>query len=389
MGKRSKIRGGAGALLLTLLLGLALTGCQIHEDWSHIETVTETAETVVNESSESFGSSSETEEESFSPEDGSDEDTDPDETGEDSSKSGEADSSEGSDESEGSSEAGNGGHSGNVQYAHELPWGAQTPEIPAYSGEARIVLNGNKPYFDTSALTPECYDFYGELDELGRCTGCDAVIGQEIMPTEKRGNISSVHPTGWHTDKYSFVDGESLYNRCHLIAYMFTGQNINEKNLITGTRYMNTTGMNDLENTTCDYIRRTGNHVRYRATPVFEGDNLLASGLILEAWSIEDQGEGICFCIYAYDVQPGVEIDYATGDNWLSGAEPVEEAQETLPTTDPDVEGTYILNLKTKKFHLPTCSGVSDIQEKNKQEYTGSRNQLIEEGYKPCGGCGP
>ena len=376
--------------MLTLLLGLALTGCQIHEDWSHIETVTETAETVLSESSESFGSSSETEEESVSPEDGSDEDeAETEETGEDSSKSGEADGSDGSDESGESSEAGNSGHSGNMQYAHELPWGAQAPEIPAYSGEARIVLNGNRPYFDTSALTPECYDFYGDLDELGRCTGCDAVIGREIMPTEKRGNISSVHPTGWHTDKYSFVDGESLYNRCHLIAYMFTGQNINEKNLITGTRYMNTTGMNDLENTTCDYIRRTGNHVRYRATPVFEGDNLLASGLILEAWSIEDQGEGICFCIYAYDVQPGVEIDYATGDNWLSGAEPVEAAQETLPTTDPDVEGTYTLNLKTKKFHLPTCSGVGDIQEKNKQEYTGSRNHLIEEGYKPCGGCGP
>lgn len=269
-----------------------------------------------------------------------------------------------------------------------LPWGENAPEIPAYSGEARITLNGGKPYFDVSVLGTECTASYGDLDTLGRCTGCEALIGRECMPTEKRGNISSVHPTAWHKDKYSFVDGESLYNRCHLIAYMFTGQNANEKNLITGTRYMNTLGMNDLENQVGDYLRTTGNHVYYRVTPVFSGDNLLADGVIMEAESIEDNGEGICFCVYAYNVQPGVEIDYATGDNRLAGEEETETAVSETET-EADRIGSYVLNKKTKKFHLPDCEGIAQIREENREEYTGSRNELIRQGYKPCGGCKP
>ena len=221
------------------------------------------------------------------------------------------------------------------------------------------------------------------------------------MPTEKRGAIGKVKPTGWHTVKYDMVEGKYLYNRCHLIGYQLTAENANEENLITGTRYMNTEGMLPFENMVADYIKETGNHVMYRVTPVFEGENLVASGVQMEAESVEDQGADLSFNVYVYNVQPGVEIDYKTGES--------REAKEILPasqnsdkagnaasgtasdkdSSDPVSEQTYILNTSSKKFHKETCSGVKSMKEKNKKVYTGKREEVIEQGYAPCGNCHP
>ena len=201
-----------------------------------------------------------------------------------------------------------------------------------------------------------------------------ANVGQDLMPTEDRESISSVTPSGWINREY---DGEYLYNRCHLIGFQLTGENANEENLITGTRYMNVDGMLPFENLVADYVKETDNHVLYRVTPVFEGQNLVASGVQMEAWSVEDEGEGVCFNVYVYNVQPGITIDYATGESWQEGAEP--QSGET----------TYILNTNSHKFHDPDCSSVSGMSTANRQEYTGSREDLIAQGYTPCGQCNP
>lgn len=288
--------------------------------------------------------------------------------------------------------AAEGNGSGPAPEAPELTW-LNGIDIPPYSGEAYAAVNGNVPLFDTESILPVSYEIYYQLDSLGRCTLADAVVGPDIMADGKRGSIGSIRPTGWHTDRYSFVDGEALYNRCHLIAHYLTGEDANPRNLVTGTRYMNTEGMNALENMVGDYVKETGNHVRYRVTPVWTGDNLICDGLLVEAWSIEDSGEDICFCIFAYNVQPGIEIDYLTGDNHaVNGEMPSGQVQEPSYAKyllDEDVTGTYILNVKKKKFHRPDCQGVSDIAEDNREEYYGSRNELVMEGYVPCGGCDP
>lgn len=190
--------------------------------------------------------------------------------------------------------------------------------IPAYNGAPYVELNGNQPNFTQEDLTTEAFENYSELDDLGRCGVAYANICLEIMPTEPRGDIGSVKPTGWQTVKYDVVDGKYLYNRCHLIGYQLAGENANKQNLITGTRYLNVTGMLPFENEVDDYVDETGNHVLYRVTPYFEGAELVARGVQMEAYSVEDNGEGVCFNIYAYNVQPGVEIDYATGGSWLS-----------------------------------------------------------------------
>ena len=184
--------------------------------------------------------------------------------------------------------------------------------VPAYDGKAYVAVNDNVPFFTEEELSSASYETYGELDPLGRCTVCVASVGQNLMPAEERGNIGAVKPTGWHTVKYDFVDGKYLYNRCHLIGYQLTGENANEKNLITGTRYLNIEGMLPFENMVADYVKETDQHVMYRVTPVFEGDNLLAAGVLMEGKSVEDNGEGVLFCVFAYNVQPGVSIDYAT-----------------------------------------------------------------------------
>ena len=189
-------------------------------------------------------------------------------------------------------------------------------EIPAYSGSAYVAVNGNQPFFTEEEYTAASYETYSPLDDLGRCGPAMANVGRDLMPTEERGAIGSVKPTGWQTAKYDFVDGKYLYNRCHLIGYQLTAENANKRNLITGTRYLNVTGMLPFENMVADYIKETNNHVLYRVTPVFDGDDLVAKGVLMEAWSVEDGGEGVCVNVYCYNVQPGVAIDYATGDNW-------------------------------------------------------------------------
>lgn len=190
-------------------------------------------------------------------------------------------------------------------------------EIPTYSGTPYVEIDNNVPGFTEADLTTESFETYAELDELGRCGVAYACVGQDIMPTEERGNISRVKPTGWVQNQYDFVDGKSLYNRCHLIGHQLTGEDANWMNLITGTRYMNVDGMLPFENMIADYVKETNNHVLYRVTPIFEGNNLVASGVQMEAYSVEDHGAGVSYNVYCYNVQPGVVIDYATGDNWL------------------------------------------------------------------------
>ena len=302
-----------------------------------------------------------------------------------------------------------------VTSATDVPTGEGTSafslrEIPAYSGTPYTEVNGNQPYFTEEELTTQSFETYSELDSLGRCGMAYANVGQDLMPTEPRGEIGAVKPSGWHLVKYDNVDGKYLYNRCHLIAYMLAAENANPQNLITGTRYLNVQGMLPFETKVCDYVKNTGNHVLYRVTPIFDGDNLLADGVLMEAYSVEDVGEGIQFCVFAYNVQPGIGIDYATGDNWAessgtyqSTAAPV--TVETLapqPETDTAVQITpespapqesqgitYVLNTNTMKFHYPTCSSVDDMKEKNKQIYTGSREEVINMGYVPCKRCNP
>lgn len=258
-------------------------------------------------------------------------------------------------------------------------------EVPEYEGKPYVEVENNQPAFTAEELTEDSYESYGELDELGRCTEVEACIGIDLMPTEERGSIGEVKPTGWHTVRYDNVEGEYLYNRCHLIGYQLTAENANEKNLITGTRYMNTEGMLPFENEVAQYVQETENHVMYRVTPVFEGENLVASGVWMEAESVEDDGDGISFSVYVYNVQPGIEIDYAEGDSWEEDASRPE--QDTVKT-DNDAKA-YVLNKNTMKFHLPECASVEDIKQKNREDYRGDRQELTEQGYEPCGRCKP
>lgn len=268
--------------------------------------------------------------------------------------------------------------------------------IPAFSGVPYVAINDNVPEFTDADLTTTSFETYSNLDSLGRCGVAYACIGIDLMPTEERGSIGQVKPSGWHTVKYDIVDGKYLYNRCHLIGYQLTAENANTKNLITGTRYLNVEGMLPFENMVADYIKETGNHVLYRVTPAFEGDNLLASGVQMEAMSVEDKGESILFNVYCYNAQPGVSIDYTNGDSELDGSAETETHQETETitkleeTTSPASSGTtYILNTNTHKFHYPDCSSVKKMSEKNKQEFTGTRDEVINMGYDPCGNCNP
>lgn len=192
---------------------------------------------------------------------------------------------------------------------------ASIASLPEYTGSPYIIVNDNIPFFTDDDMTTTSFENYGELDSLGRCTAAYANVGQDLMPTEKRGSISSVKPTGWQTVKYDNVDGKYLYNRCHLIGYQLTAENANKKNLITGTRYLNVDGMLPFENMVADYIKETNNHVLYRVTPIFTDDNLVANGVLMEAKSVEDDGDGILFNVYCYNAQPGIVIDYATGDS--------------------------------------------------------------------------
>ena len=254
-------------------------------------------------------------------------------------------------------------------------------DIPAYAGNSFVILDDNKPAFSKKDRErTDAFETYSDLDELGRCGVAYANICKELMQTEERGAIGMVKPTGWHTVKYDNVEGKYLYNRCHLIGYQLAGENANEKNLITGTRYLNVTGMLKFEDLVADYVNETNHHVLYRVTPVFEGDNLVASGVEMEAYSVEDKGEGVSFHVFLYNVQPGITIDYATGESWLDDSKTTEDNEKTL---------NYVLNTNTHKFHKGNCESVRDIADSNKEVYTGNRGDLINMGYEPCKRCKP
>lgn len=257
----------------------------------------------------------------------------------------------------------------------------------AYDGKPYVVINDNDPDFTDADMTTTSFERYGELDGLGRCTTAFANIGKDLMPAEKRGPIGEVKPTGWQTAKYDNVDGKYLYNRCHLIGYQLTGENANEKNLITGTRYLNVDGMLPFENMVADYIKETNNHVLYRVTPVFSGDNLVASGVQMEAKSVEDNGDGILFNVYCFNAQPGIAIDYATGDSHQDDSI-VADASKSTTAAEANVQ-TYVLNTNTKKFHKESCNSAKSMEASNKKIYTGSRQEIIDMGYEACGVCKP
>lgn len=312
-----------------------------------------------------------------------------------------------------------------------LPHAFDLSEVPPYAGTVWADVNGDVPFFDEAQmkaavgmvkdlpdLPPGNLQIYGELDDLGRCTGACALVGPETLPQTERGSISAVKPTGWHTVKYDGIDGNYLYNRCHLIGFQLTGQDANEKNLITGTRYLNVEGMLPYEDSVLAYVTGTGNHVLYRVTPVFTETNLLAAGVLMEARSIEDPL--VQFCAFCYNVQPGITIDYATGESTGPAFHGSDEA-ETLDsagktgdsageTGDPtgetrgaagidgdaagETEGTvgdwkYIINVSSRKFHLPGCESVKKMSKKNMQGWDGTREELIEMGYDPCKSCMP
>lgn len=269
--------------------------------------------------------------------------------------------------------------------------------IKEYDGNAYCVVNNNIPFFSEKAkCCVQAFEYYADLDNLGRCGVAYANICKKLQPTEPRGNIGQIKPSGWHTVKYNeIIEDNYLYNRCHLIGYQLTGENSNEKNLITGTRYLNIEGMLGFENKVAAYVESTSNHVLYRVTPIFEGDNLVASGVQIEAWSVEDKGKGICFNVFCYNVQPGIHIDYLTGDSKIDEiAETTENVKKisnagTSESTEIENLTSYVLNRNTKKFHYPECLSVSDIKEKNKIDYKGTRESVILMGYEPCKRCKP
>ena len=323
---------------------------------------------------------------------------------------------------------------------------ATIADIPAYTGALCIDINHGMPGFTAQDEARGTFMQFSDLDFEGRCGTAFARIGPDTVSNEKRGDISQVHPSGWVQRKYSFADDDMLYNRSHLIAHQLCGENANEKNLITGTRTFNAVGMLYYEGLVGDYVRSTGNHVLYRVTPLFAANDLVARGVQMEAKSVEDNGEAVQFNVFVYNVEPGVAINYVTGESWESSETPqvTSKGSATITTaaaaradkaaagsangskadggsdagssgndagdgagsesntSDANGAGSnsassqgvseqqdYILNVKNKKFHKPDCSAASDISSANKQDFTGTRDQLIARGYSPCGICKP
>ena len=266
-----------------------------------------------------------------------------------------------------------------TQYT-EIAQSESVSAVEPYTVYPYTVINNNVPQFEKTDYT-KSFEKYGELDSLGRCTSCIANIGTDLMPTEERGAIGSVKPTGWQVAKYSNVDGRYLYNRCHLIGYQLTAENANPNNLITGTRYLNIEGMLPFENKVATYVKTTSNHVLYRITPIFKDDELVARGVQMEAYSIEDNGEGVEFNVYCYNVQPDIEIDYKTGNSKYVGNE--------AETVDNGEKQKYIVNINTKKFHKEDCPSAKKIKSENKKAYTGYKENLVKNGYSPCSQCNP
>lgn len=252
--------------------------------------------------------------------------------------------------------------------------GITLSNLPEYSDEAYVEINDNVPNFDEKDKTSESFETYSDLDSLGRCGVAYANVGQDLMPTENRGSISSVKPTGWQTVKYDCVDGKYLYNRCHLIGYQLTAENANKQNLITGTRYFNVDGMLPFENMVADYVKETNNHVLYRVTPVYDGDDLVAKGVQIEAESVEDDGEGILFNVFVYNVQPGVTIDYATGESHLS----TDDSDETASSAKVEIRG----NKNSKVYHCPGQAAYDDMKNSDNLVIFGSEKEAQDAGYR-------
>lgn len=261
--------------------------------------------------------------------------------------------------------------------------------IPAYDGKAYVAVNNNEPFFTDSDMTTTAFENYSDLDSLGRCGVAYANICKDIMPTEERGKIGMIKPSGWHTVKYDVIKDRYLYNRCHLIGYQLAGENANPKNLITGTRYLNVEGMLPFENLVADYVNNTGNHVLYRVTPMFSGSNLVANGVLIEAKSVEDNGGGILFNVYCYNVQPGVGINYENGDNWLDGTTGSassgsdSSAAENSAADSSNSETMVHITATGKKYHRAGCRTLK----KSDTEVTLDEAKSM--GLSPCGICNP
>lgn len=275
---------------------------------------------------------------------------------------------------------------------------------PTYAGEPILVVNGDKPFFTKEDFAAEEGFTFSELDQLGRCGPAMGLLSLDTRPTEKRGPIGEIRPSGWHTVRYDDrIEDRYLYNRCHLLGYQLCGVNDDPRNLITGTRYMNIEGMLPVENAVNAYIGLNKVHVLYRVTPVFLGEDLLASGVLIEAASAEDRGRGLSLCRYVFNVQPGVLIDTRDGSSekdpaWTAPERDLQPLEELGPAEEAGArelpEGevlsrAYILNTKTKKFHLPGCSYAENVQAENREIFEGSREELLEQGYSPCGRCRP
>lgn len=337
----------------------------------------------------------------------------------------------------------NGGSAASSQQVSAGSATAKLSDIPEYSGALCIDINEGQPGFSADDAARGSFMEFSELDFEGRCGTAAGLIGPETVSNAERGDISQVHPSGWVQHRYSFVDREMLYNRSHLIAHQLCGEDANERNLITGTRTMNAVGMTYYEELVGNYVRRTNNHVLYRVTPLFAANDLVARGVQMEAESVEDGGQAIRFNVFVYNVEPGVKIDYVTGDNWESseipavktkgeatttrgtsgdaalsqyaaskgeagasgtcGSSDTSSSTQAAPSGSSDAktssdssssastaeQQTYILNKRSHKFHRPECDSVQSMSPSNKEEFTGLRQTLIDEGYTPCRSCNP
>lgn len=257
-------------------------------------------------------------------------------------------------------------------------------EFPKYTGTPYVIISNNMPRFSDEDITTNAFEHYSELDDLGRCGIAYANICQELMPTTEREGIGQIKPSGWHTANYhELIDGNYLYNRCHLIGFQLAGENANEKNLITGTRYLNVEGMLPFENQVAEYVKATNHHVLYRVSPVFFQNELVCRGVLIEAESVED--DNCVFCVYCFNVQPGIEINYETGESQI--ADNKTNIKTNTQTTSS--VATYILNTNSLKIHTPTCSAIQDMAQHNRKEYNGDINNLLNQGYTKCKICNP
>ena len=266
-------------------------------------------------------------------------------------------------------------------------------DIPEFSGKTHVIVNNNVPFFEDDEITTVAYENYSDFDALGRCGVAMACLGIEIMPTEDRtGSLSSVTPTGFINVAYDFIDGGYLYNRSHLIGWQLAGENANKYNLITGTRFFNVEGMLPFENMVADYIEEYENHVMYRVTPIYHGNELVARGVLMEAYTVEDKGgeaggDGFMFCVYVYNNQPGIRINYLTGESKVDDGVPYPDGEEKPLPDEEESEYKYILNTSSRKIHLPSCQYGKIIKETNREYSNEELTKLILSGYSKCGSC--